>query len=575
MNSPPNSLREEQLRDLLVKSARGPPSDQEPPEKRLKLGGPPSPATSGPAVMSPPGSTDTAITVGSHNGDEYDTESLTDSVREHMYENRLRYHAYRAGRYAFPNDAIEQDRDEMKHIISIELKAPKSWIWIIVANTCRHVMNAFFCKNHHNVVHDASAMKRTTPESCDVITEPFVYILGYAVNRSELTPFFTGTGPGHWPIELADMHPNSTFLGIDLSPIQPSEVPPNCHFMVDDIEHENGWDLDEEYFDFIHLRHTLHSIRDRNDLMQRAYRHLKPGGWFEIQELEFFPLCDDQSCPDGDGYGFRVFTQYLDAGLRVLGSEMHGIRAAADEMRAAGFENVEEDRRKCPIGDWPARPELRECGILMRETILEGLKGLATRPFRALGWTEIQIEMFLLDSMEENRSTRRSHDEATSTHEITNHRIPIKAMVQPAGWHHYHYHHHQNNGTASVWRSLGGLWGLRTAGGSFGFGMSLSHFGYSGRWGSFLLAFYFEEVMRLLRPWRPRWLYQLLIGLVYLTVSSRHIGVVRTKGFVQRAIPRSRRILRRWYVYNAHGKYTAKPLIPEGSLLVFYASIPP
>lgn len=68
------------------------------------------------------------------------------------------------------------------------------------------------------------------------------------------------------------MHPNSTFLGIDLSPIQPSEVPPNCHFMVDDIEHENGWDLDEEYFDFIHLRHTLHSIRDRNDLMQRAYR---------------------------------------------------------------------------------------------------------------------------------------------------------------------------------------------------------------------------------------------------------------------------------------------------------------
>ncbi|KAK0378028.1 methyltransferase domain-containing protein [Colletotrichum limetticola] len=376
MNSPPNSLREEQLRDLLVKSARGPPSDQEPPEKRLKLGGPPSPATSGPAVMSPPGSTDTAITVGSHNGDEYDTESLTDSVREHMYENRLRYHAYRAGRYAFPNDAIEQDRDEMKHIISIELSG-----------------RYFF--------------------------SPVDDLMARGAEVLDL-----GTGPGHWPIELAvkltcdpvvaDMHPNSTFLGIDLSPIQPSEVPPNCHFMVDDIEHENGWDLDEEYFDFIHLRHTLHSIRDRNDLMQRAYRHLKPGGWFEIQELEFFPLCDDQSCPDGDGYGFRVFTQYLDAGLRVLGSEMHGIRAAADEMRAAGFENVEEDRRKCPIGDWPARPELRECGILMRETILEGLKGLATRPFRALGWTEIQIEMFLLDV--------RSHVKERDFHSYLNHR---------------------------------------------------------------------------------------------------------------------------------------------------------
>lgn len=93
---------------------------------------------------------------------------------------------------------------------------------------------------------------------------------------------------------------------------------------------------------------------------------------------------------------------------------MHGIRAAADEMRAAGFENVEEDRRKCPIGDWPARPELRECGILMRETILEGLKGLATRPFRALGWTEIQIEMFLLDV--------RSHVKERDFHSYLNHR---------------------------------------------------------------------------------------------------------------------------------------------------------
>ncbi|KZL80550.1 methyltransferase domain-containing protein [Colletotrichum incanum] len=349
MNSPPNSLRANQLRDFLTDPATDcPQSTKESPEHRRTVGGPPSPAGSGPAVMSPPSSTDTAITVGSHNDDENDTESLTDSVREHMYENRLRYHAYRSGRYAFPNDATEQDRDEMKHIISVEL-----------------------CGRYY-----FSPVQDVMTRGAEVLD--------------------LGTGPGHWPIELADLNPNSTFLGIDLSPIQPPEVPPNCHFMVDDIEHENGWDLDKDHFDFIHLRHTLHSVRNRLELMQRAYEHLKPGGWFEIQELEFFPLCDDQSCPEGDGYGFRVFTQYLEAGLRVLGSEMHGIRAAVDEMQAAGFENVQEDRRKCPIGDWPARPELRECGIYMRETILEGLKGLATRPFRALGWTEIQIEMFLL-----------------------------------------------------------------------------------------------------------------------------------------------------------------------------------
>lgn len=81
----------------------------------------------------------------------------------------------------------------------------------------------------------------------------------------------------HFPISaVADLNPNSTFLGIDLSPIQPHEVPPNCHFMVDDIEHENGWDLDRDHFDFIHLRHTLHSVRNRPELMQRAYEYARP-----------------------------------------------------------------------------------------------------------------------------------------------------------------------------------------------------------------------------------------------------------------------------------------------------------
>lgn len=79
---------------------------------------------------------------------------------------------------------------------------------------------------------------------------------------------------------VADLNPNSTFLGIDLSPIQPGEVPPNCHFMVDDIEHENGWDLEENHFDFIHLRHTLHSVRDRSELMQRAYRYVFESKFF-------------------------------------------------------------------------------------------------------------------------------------------------------------------------------------------------------------------------------------------------------------------------------------------------------
>jgi SAM-dependent methyltransferase len=71
---------------------------------------------------------------------------------------------------------------------------------------------------------------------------------------------------------VADEYPNTEFLGLDLSPIQPELVPENVHFVVDDIEHENGWDYPENKFDFIHVRHTLHSIKDRQQLFERALR---------------------------------------------------------------------------------------------------------------------------------------------------------------------------------------------------------------------------------------------------------------------------------------------------------------
>jgi hypothetical protein len=46
---------------------------------------------------------------------------MTSSVRDHVFEGGLRYHAYRAGRYAFPNDETEQNRDDMKHTMTLML----------------------------------------------------------------------------------------------------------------------------------------------------------------------------------------------------------------------------------------------------------------------------------------------------------------------------------------------------------------------------------------------------------------------------------------------------------------------
>jgi hypothetical protein len=41
--------------------------------------------------------------------------SLASSVRDYAFENGRRYHKFREGRYAFPNDDVEQEREDMKH----------------------------------------------------------------------------------------------------------------------------------------------------------------------------------------------------------------------------------------------------------------------------------------------------------------------------------------------------------------------------------------------------------------------------------------------------------------------------
>jgi hypothetical protein len=71
---------------------------------------------------------------------------------------------------------------------------------------------------------------------------------------------------------VADLYPKSTFDGTDLSPIQPNWVPENVSFMVDDVEHVGGWTYKENELDFIHIRHLVHSIKDRPEMWKRVYR---------------------------------------------------------------------------------------------------------------------------------------------------------------------------------------------------------------------------------------------------------------------------------------------------------------
>ncbi|SPN99044.1 related to methyltransferase [Cephalotrichum gorgonifer] len=277
----------------------------------------------------------------SNNHATIETHSLTESIREHVIEGGFRYHAYHAGKYPFPNGEVEQACDAMSHLLTLALCDGK----------------AFFAPVH------------------DLLTE------------------------GAEVLDLvADEYPASSFLGLDLSPIQPDYVPPNVQFVVDDIEHENGWDYPENHFDYIHIRHVLGSIKDPRGLIERAFRHLKPGGYLEIQEFHVKAHCDDDSLPDSVPYRLNDFYSHLERGLAVLGSDLHAVLSAPDYLADAGFSPTGHEIFRCPIGSWPRLARLSYCGDLLRTVIHDSLGGLARKPFVCgLGWTSMQVEMLLVE----------------------------------------------------------------------------------------------------------------------------------------------------------------------------------
>ena len=56
-----------------------------------------------------------------------------------------------------------------------------------------------------------------------------------------------GCGSGAWAIEIANEFRNANVIGIDLFPIQPTDVPQNCEFIVADLN--QGLDFDDGSMD--------------------------------------------------------------------------------------------------------------------------------------------------------------------------------------------------------------------------------------------------------------------------------------------------------------------------------------
>lgn len=202
--------------------------------------------------------------------------------------------------------------------------------------------------------------------------------------------------------EAAALFPDATITGTDLSPVQPTEVPHNVHFLVEDAT-EAEWLWDDNYFDYIRLNNMTGSLPSVTHVMQKAWRALKPGGWLEWHEIDPTNRCDDDSMPpfDPNAEGFCQYAlhDWLDLSERAAEQSDRIFSIAnqlADGMKEVGYVDVDDQATKVPLNPWPKDPRMKSWGSWYESNWLDALSAWSYKPLLALGWSKPEIEVFLV-----------------------------------------------------------------------------------------------------------------------------------------------------------------------------------
>ncbi|KAI8725714.1 hypothetical protein NCS52_00143100 [Fusarium sp. LHS14.1] len=277
-----------------------------------------------------------------------DTTSLRSSILRYREENGRTYHAYKDGVYVFPNDETENERLDIQHHL--------------------------FALTFEGRLHAAP------------LNQPLRRVLD------------AGCGTGIWAIDFADEHPECEVTGVDLSPIQPSAVPPNVSFFVDDLE--DVWDYSTK-FDFIFSRFLTGSIRDWPKFFNQSFEFLNPGGKIEIMDIIYPPLSDDGTLSE-DSPLYKWATLLLRT-FAAMGSPLDSALKYKEQLKAAGFVDVHVVQRKWPMNRWPKAKIYKQIGTWANQNTMDALAAISlavfTRPEGqgGLGWTSEELEVFLIE----------------------------------------------------------------------------------------------------------------------------------------------------------------------------------
>ncbi|KAK1453492.1 methyltransferase [Colletotrichum melonis] len=168
-----------------------------------------------------------------------------------------------------------------------------------------------------------------------------------------------GTGAGIWAMEGSwGSLPFRRVTGVDLSPIQPSWVPSNARFFVDDVE---------------------------DDWLAEAY--------VETQDFGANVKSDDGTMPEN--WPLLEFWSKIRDAMHKMKIDIQVAPRIGAVIKDAGFVNVQVRSYKVPVGRWPLDEIKRLVGHYMRFVTEDFLGAAASKPLAVLGMERTEIEVFL------------------------------------------------------------------------------------------------------------------------------------------------------------------------------------
>ncbi|KAK1756728.1 S-adenosyl-L-methionine-dependent methyltransferase [Echria macrotheca] len=216
-----------------------------------------------------------------------------------------------------------------------------------------------------------------------------------------------GTGTGIWAIDFADEYPDVEVVGTDLSPMQPTWIPPNMKFEIDDAA--LAWTYPEGHFDFVHIRYLFGAISDWLGLFKQAFRSLKPGGWIQDCEMDTTFYSDDGTL-DGASAMLKWNQLYRESGAKT-GASFNTIadNKQRQYLEEAGFVDVQIKTFKIPVGGWALDKKLAEVGGIAQMVLLNDIEGYTLALWHnVLMWPEDEYRPFL-DQLRKALQNKKIH----------------------------------------------------------------------------------------------------------------------------------------------------------------------